>query len=40
MFAVPLHGGPTPLRRFLPELIQLTWDRKINSGAQGYPTMD
>jgi threonine dehydrogenase-like Zn-dependent dehydrogenase len=30
--AVHLHGGPAPVRRFLPELIQLIWDRKINPG--------
>lgn len=29
---VHLHGGPAPVRRFLPELIQLIWDRKINPG--------
>ena len=49
---VHLHGGPAPVRRFLPELIQLIWDRKINPGkvfdltlpldqaAQGYTAMD
>lgn len=30
---VHLLGGPAPVRRFLPELIQLIWDRKINPGA-------
>src|SRR3954462_11355390 len=25
-----LHGGPAPVRRFLPELIELIWNRKIN----------
>lgn len=29
---VHLHGGPAPVRRYLPELIQLIWDRKINPG--------
>lgn len=50
--AVHLHGGPAPVRRFLPELIQLIWDRKINPGkvfdltlpledaAKGYRAMD
>ena len=49
---VHLHGGPAPVRRFLPELIQLIWDRKIDPGkvfdlelpleqaAQGYRAMD
>ena len=27
---VHLHGGPAPVRRFLPELIGLIWNRKIN----------
>src|SRR3989440_1037441 len=27
---VHLHGGPAPVRRDLPQLIQLVWDRKIN----------
>jgi threonine dehydrogenase-like Zn-dependent dehydrogenase len=30
---VHLHGGPAPVRRFLPDLIQLIWDRKINPGV-------
>jgi threonine dehydrogenase-like Zn-dependent dehydrogenase len=50
--AVHLHGGPAPVRRFLPQLIQLIWDRKINPGkvfdlelpigqaADGYQAMD
>jgi threonine dehydrogenase-like Zn-dependent dehydrogenase len=50
--AVHLHGGPAPVRRFLPELIQLIWNRKINPGkvfdlelpideaADGYRAMD
>jgi threonine dehydrogenase-like Zn-dependent dehydrogenase len=49
---VHLHGGPAPVRRFLPELIQLIWDRKIDPGkvfdltlpledaAEGYKAMD
>jgi len=27
-----LHGGPAPVRRFLPELIDLVWNGKINPG--------
>ncbi len=50
--AVHLHGGPAPVRRFLPELIDLIWSRKINPGkvfdltlpleqvAEGYRAMD
>jgi threonine dehydrogenase-like Zn-dependent dehydrogenase len=49
---VHLLGGPAPVRRFLPELIQLVWDRKIDPGkvfdltlpleeaAEGYKAMD
>ncbi len=49
---VHLHGGPAPVRRFLPELIDLIWERKINPGkvfdltlpladaAEGYRAMD
>lgn len=49
---VHLLGGPAPVRRFLPELIQLIWDRKIDPGkvfdltlpldraAEGYQAMD
>jgi len=49
---VHLHGGPAPVRRFLPELIDLVWKGKINSGkvfdltlpldqvAEGYRAMD
>jgi threonine dehydrogenase-like Zn-dependent dehydrogenase len=49
---VHLLGGPAPVRRFLPELIQLIWDRKIDPGkvfdltlpleqaADGYKAMD
>lgn len=27
-----MHGGPAPVCRLLPELIQLIWDRKIDPG--------
>jgi threonine dehydrogenase-like Zn-dependent dehydrogenase len=27
-----VHGGPAPVRRFLPELIDLIWNRKIEPG--------
>jgi threonine dehydrogenase-like Zn-dependent dehydrogenase len=49
---VHLHGGPAPVRRFLPELIDLIWNRQIDPGkvfdlelpleraAQGYEAMD
>jgi threonine dehydrogenase-like Zn-dependent dehydrogenase len=49
---IHLHGGPAPVRRFLPDLIQLIWDRKINPGKvfdltlpleqapEGYKAMD
>ena len=49
---VHLHGGPAPVRRFLPELIDLVWNGKINPGrvfdltlpldqvAEGYRAMD
>jgi threonine dehydrogenase-like Zn-dependent dehydrogenase len=49
---VHLHGGPAPVRRFLPELIDLILNRKINPGkvfdlilpmeqvAEGYRGMD
>jgi len=49
---VHLHGGPAPVRRFLPELIDLVWNAKINPGkvfdlalplnqvADGYRAMD
>jgi len=52
MSHVHLHGGPAPVRRFLPELIDLIWNRKINPGkvfdlelpidqaAEGYQAMD
>jgi threonine dehydrogenase-like Zn-dependent dehydrogenase len=29
---VHLHGGPAPVRRYLPKLIDLVWSRKINPG--------
>lgn len=29
---VHLHGGPAPVRRYLPELIDLVWEREINPG--------
>jgi threonine dehydrogenase-like Zn-dependent dehydrogenase len=49
---VHLHGGPAPVRRYLPELIDLVWSRKIDPGqvfdltlplamvAEGYRAMD
>ncbi|MGZ4665453.1 MAG: IMP dehydrogenase, partial [Frankiaceae bacterium] len=49
---VHLHGGPAPVRRFLPELIKLICDREIDPGkvfdltlpldqaAEGYRAMD
>jgi threonine dehydrogenase-like Zn-dependent dehydrogenase len=49
---VHLHGGPAPVRRFMPELIDLIWNRTINPGrvfdlelpldeaADGYKAMD
>jgi threonine dehydrogenase-like Zn-dependent dehydrogenase len=49
---VHLHGGPAPVRRFLPELIDLIWSRTITPGqvfdlelpldqaAEGYKAMD
>jgi threonine dehydrogenase-like Zn-dependent dehydrogenase len=49
---VHLHGGPAPVRRFLPELIELMWNRRIDPGkvfdlelpleqaAKGYQAMD
>jgi threonine dehydrogenase-like Zn-dependent dehydrogenase len=48
---VRLHGGPAPVRRYLPELIDLVWKRKIDPGkvfdlklpldqvAEGYRAM-
>ena len=32
MAGVHIHGGPAPVRRFLPELVQLIWDRTIEPG--------
>jgi threonine dehydrogenase-like Zn-dependent dehydrogenase len=54
LFFAEIHtlGGPAPVRRFLPDLIQLIWDRKIDPGkvfdltlpldqaAEGYKAMD
>jgi threonine dehydrogenase-like Zn-dependent dehydrogenase len=49
---VRIFGGPAPVRRYLPELIELVWKRKINPGkvfdltlplsrvAEGYRAMD
>jgi len=49
---VHLHGGPAPVRRYLPELIDLVWNRKAEPGkvfdltlpleqvAEGYRAMD
>lgn len=49
---VHLHGGPAPVRRFLPELIDLIWTGRIDAGkvfdlelpldqaADGYRAMD
>lgn len=49
---VHLHGGPAPVRRFLPELIDLIWNRTIEPGkvfdrtmpldqaAEAYAAMD
>jgi threonine dehydrogenase-like Zn-dependent dehydrogenase len=46
-----MHGGPAPVRRFLPDIIELIWDRKIEPGkvfdvvlpldkvAEGYKAM-
>ncbi len=50
--SVHLHGGPAPVRAYLPELIQLIWDREIDPGvvfdltlpldeaSEGYKAMD
>src|SRR6266542_4933340 len=49
---VHLHGGPAPVRRFLPQLVDLIWNREIDPGrvfdlslpleqaAGGYKAMD
>lgn len=36
---VHLHGGPAPVRRFLPELIDLIWSRTIDPGKVFDQTM-
>jgi threonine dehydrogenase-like Zn-dependent dehydrogenase len=54
LFFAGIHtlGGPAPVRRFLPDLVQLIWDRKIDPGKvfdltlpleqapEGYRAMD
>jgi threonine dehydrogenase-like Zn-dependent dehydrogenase len=49
---VHLHGGPAPVRRFLPRFVELIWNRQIDPGkvfdlelpleqaAEGYRAMD
>ena len=49
---IHLHGGPAPVRRFLPETIDLIWQHRIDPGkvfdltlpldqaAEGYAAMD
>jgi threonine dehydrogenase-like Zn-dependent dehydrogenase len=49
---VHLHGGPAPVRQYLPELIDLIWNRRIDPGrvfdqvlsldqaAEAYQAMD
>jgi threonine dehydrogenase-like Zn-dependent dehydrogenase len=49
---IHLHGGPAPVRRFLPELIEMVCNGKIDPGrvfelvlpleqvAEGYRAMD
>jgi threonine dehydrogenase-like Zn-dependent dehydrogenase len=49
---VHLHGGPAPVRQYLPQLIDLIWNRTIDPGrvfdlelpldeaAEGYRAMD
>ncbi|WP_238413045.1 zinc-binding dehydrogenase [Saccharothrix deserti] len=49
---VHLHGGPAPVRQYLPQLIDLIWNRKIDPGkvfdlelpldqaAEAYKAMD
>ena len=32
MAGVHIHGGPAPVRQYLPELVQLIWDRTIDPG--------
>src|SRR5215213_6944309 len=52
MAGVHIHGGPAPVREYLPHLIELIWDRTIDPGkvfdltlpldeaAKGYQAMD
>lgn len=54
LFSAEVHlmGGPAPVRRYLPELIDLIWERNIEPGkvfdltlpldevAEGYRAMD
>ncbi|MCJ1674466.1 zinc-dependent alcohol dehydrogenase family protein [Rathayibacter sp. VKM Ac-2929] len=52
MAGIHTQGGPAPVRRFLPDLIQLIWDRAIDPGkvfdltlpleqaSEGYKAMD
>ena len=47
-----LHGGPAPVRQYLPQLVDLIWRREIDPGkvfdlelpladaAEGYRAMD
>src|SRR5699024_10566442 len=49
---IHLHGGAAPVRQYLPELIDLIWDRRIDAGkvfdlelpledaAEAYRAMD
>jgi threonine dehydrogenase-like Zn-dependent dehydrogenase len=49
---VHLHGGPAPVRQYLPEMIELIWNRRIDPGkvfdlelpldeaAEAYRAMD
>jgi threonine dehydrogenase-like Zn-dependent dehydrogenase len=37
---VHLHGGPAPVRRFLPELLDLIWKRQIDPGSVELPLDD
>jgi threonine dehydrogenase-like Zn-dependent dehydrogenase len=49
---IHLHGGPAPVRRFLPQLVDLIWNRQIDPGkvfdltlpleevAEGFRAMD
>ena len=32
MAGVHIHGGPAPVRQYLPRLVQLIWDRTIDPG--------